>query len=266
MFWGIELYNTAQRKGKIPWNEVCDHLQCRKLFSYGHYFTAKVRTLSEGYSCCLERKLGFSFQATLLKFTRMKTQLSALEVTELPPNQASSSHEGFSPRQPLQPPAAHSLHTEGSSAAGKPTELMDTRGPGSREGNEILPWCCFKAARCHRQVTGVGPVKAGETRNMLLPECFNQPSNSKPETKTQAGLQTGTSTAQLRAKGRKLKRWEEVLDSQAPSQPWHGVHRVQEPWQAGLPAQKEGGGGNFEIPLFKYIVNCRAQTKDFCKK
>lgn len=82
----------------------------------------------------------------------MRIDLPALEVTGLPPNQPGAATKGFSSRQPLQPPAAHSLHTEVSTAVGKPTELMDAPEPGSREGFEIQS--CHDAALRQQGATG----------------------------------------------------------------------------------------------------------------
>lgn len=120
--------------------------------------------------------------------------------------------------------------------------------------NSELPWCCFKAARCHRQITGVRPLKAGERRKMFPLESFNHPSNSKPETRTHPGLQTGTSTAQ----GRKLRGCgRRSWDKWARSEPWRWTaHRAGALARVSALTQKEGGGGNFGIPLFKYIVRC----------
>lgn len=87
---------------------------------------------------------------------------------------------------------------------------------------------------------------------MLLPESFNHPSDSKPESRIHPGLQTGTSTAQLRAKlklqGRKLRECgRRSWDNEGPGEGLHmGTGAL-----AGMSAltQKEGGGGNFEITL-----------------
>lgn len=74
----------------------------------------------------------------LLKLTLMRIDLLALEVTELPPNQATSSHKGTSPQ--AAPPAARSQRTAASAAAGKPAELTDIPDPGSREGYKTQSW------------------------------------------------------------------------------------------------------------------------------
>lgn len=76
----------------------------------------------------------------LLKLTLMRIDLLALEVTELPPNQATSSHKGALLQAAPPASAARSQRTEASAAAGKPAELTDIPDPGGREGYKTQSW------------------------------------------------------------------------------------------------------------------------------
>lgn len=86
----------------------------------------------------------------------MRIDLPALEVTDLPLNQARNSHNwGLPLGQPLQLSAACSPYTEASTAVEKPMDV-----PALQRGiqNLELPQHYLKAIRCHWQVTGAETV------------------------------------------------------------------------------------------------------------
>lgn len=97
----------------------------------------------------------------LLKLTLMRIDLLALELTELPPNQATSSHKGAL-LQAAPPTFCSTLPAHRSQRSCRETRRADGHTwPRKQRGirNSELACCCLKAVRCNRWVSGARPVK-----------------------------------------------------------------------------------------------------------
>lgn len=286
---------------------MCDRLQCQKLFSYEHYFIAKVSTLSCEYNHTAAvwkgNRVSVSSLSFLLKFTLMRIDLPALKVTELPPRPCHEQPQRDSPPgNPPQPSAAHSEHMEASTGTEKLTEPTDAPDPRSGRGYKIQSW--HDVAWRHRGSTGKSLVWGQYNQwGAAAPQGRWTGRRSRDLTLTTVPPHLGTAAKTDAPPRDHRPPWkQQVVDQNPPragdrhihssglssngalrATSWGGVSggprwgslgqlstiRALE-WlhMAGVSVsstQKEAENKNIQIPVFKYILNCRTKTKGFSK-